>query len=237
MKDLQISYLKSSVANQDVPQDHAFFAKLYDFANENGIKYVLTGSNLTSESILPSSWGYDATDSRQLLAIHKKFGCRELKTFPTMSLFANRIYWPYIKKMERIDPLNFLDYDKNKTIEFLKENYSWKYYGGKHHESKWTKFFQAYYLPRKFGYDKRRAHLSSLIVANQISRSDALSELEASLYNEEDLRADKEFVARKLSLTAGELESLIGLPNKTYRDYPNQENTLKSFRKVKHALS
>lgn len=236
MQDLQLAYLKSSLANQDVPQDHAFFAKLYEFAVKNGIKYVITGSNLTSESILPRAWGYDANDSIQLKYIHKKFGKSKLKSYPVMSFLQHRIYWRYFKKMKVIKPLNFIDYDKNAAMEFLKEKFDWKYYGGKHHESKWTKFFQAYYLVKKFGYDKRKAHLSSLIVSNQITRESALKELAEPLYNPQELEEDKHFISKKLGVSLEEFESLLKLDNRDYTDYPNQEAILDFFRKIKRKL-
>jgi N-acetyl sugar amidotransferase len=232
MQDLQLAYLKSSLANQDVPQDHAFFAKLYEFAVKNKIKYVLTGSNLSSESILPRSWGYDANDSIQLKAIHNMFGKNKLKTYPLMSFFKNKIYWPYIKKMKVIKPLNFIDYDKNKAIDFLQDKFGWKY-----HESKWTKFFQAYYLVEKFGFDKRKAHLSSLIVSKQISREEALVEISKPLYRTEDLEEDKQYIAQKLGLSCVEFESLLHLENRIYKDYPNQEYRLETFRKLKKIIN
>ncbi|MFY0640151.1 MAG: N-acetyl sugar amidotransferase [Bermanella sp.] len=236
MKDLQLAYLKSSLANQDVPQDHSFFAKLYEFADKNAIKYAITGSNLTSESILPNAWGYDASDSIQIKAIHKKYGKRKLKSYPLMSFFSYKIFWPYFKKMVRVAPLNYMDYDKNKAIQFLQDEYGWVYYGGKHHESKWTKFFQAYYLPVKFGYDKRKAHLSSLIVSGQVTREAALRELEQPLYNDQELEEDKRFIAKKLGLELRDFNALLELPNKEYSDYPNQEKILKAFRLLKSRI-
>lgn len=233
IKDLQLSFLNASVANQDIPQDHVFFAKLYEFAVSNKIKYVVTGSNLTSESILPSEWGYTAGDATQIKAIHKKFGTKVLKSYPMMSYWQNKVIWPYVKKMEIVRPLNWIDYDKNKAIDFLQENYGWRYYGGKHHESHWTKFFQSYYLPTKFGYDKRKAHLSSMIVAGQITREEAIAELEEPVFEEEDVKKQKSFVAKKLGISLEELERLIALPNKSYRDYPNQEKLNKFFIKLK----
>lgn len=236
IKDLQLSFLNASVANQDTPQDHVFFAKLYDFAVSNKIKYVVTGSNLTSESILPAEWGYTASDSTQIKAIHRKFGTKALKSYPMMSYWQNKVIWPYVKKMEIVRPLNWIYYDKNKAIEFLQENYGWRYYGGKHHESHWTKFFQSYYLPIKFGFDKRKAHLSSMIIADQITREDALAELERPVFEEEDVKKQKSFVAKKLGVSLEELERLIKLPNKTYRDYPNQEKLNKFFINLKKSL-
>jgi N-acetyl sugar amidotransferase len=223
MRDLQLAFLRASVANQDIPQDHAFFAKLYELAVKKGIKYVLTGSNLTSESILPSSWGYKASDSIHLRSIHKRFGERKLRTFPTMSYFEQKIYWPRIRGMKLIKPLNLIDYDKEKAKDFLIKTYNWRYYGGKHFESKWTKFFQAYYLPFKFGYDKRKAHLSSLIIAGQLSREKALEELSRPIYSERELADDMAFIAQKLGISLAEFRSIIDLPPKTYKDYASEE--------------
>lgn len=233
MKDLQVAYLKSSLANQDVPQDHAFFAKLYELADKEKIKYTLTGSNLSSESILPAAWGYGADDSIQIKAIHNKFGRVRLKSFPLMSFWENKIYWPYFKKMVVVTPLNFLNYNKNEAISFLEKNYEWRYYGGKHHESKWTKFFQAHYLPEKFGYDKRKAHFSSMIVAGQMTRVEAVKELEKPLYDAHELVEDIFYIEKKLGLKSGELESFIKLPNKVFSDYPNQTSVHDFFRGLK----
>lgn len=236
MKELQLAYLHSSLANQDVPQDHAFFAKLYQIADEKNISYTITGSNLTSESILPSSWGYDATDSLQLKAIFKKFGKGRLVNYPIMSWWKNKIYWPYFKKMKVIRPLNYINYNKNEAIKFLQKNYDWRYYGGKHHESKWTKFFQAYYLPEKFGFDKRKAHLSSMIIAKQITREEALLELSKPLYNAHELKEDMVFIEKKLCLKEGGLKELMDMPNKDYKDYPNDRKIIAFFREIKKYL-
>lgn len=236
IRRLQVAFLKSSLANQDVPQDHSFFAKLYQVADENNIDYTITGSNLTSESILPQSWGYDSNDSIQLKAIFNEFGHGKLRNYPTMSFFKNKIYWPYFKKMKVVKPLNFIDYNKNEAIHFLEDNYDWQYYGGKHHESKWTKFFQAHYLPEKFGFDKRKAHLSSMIVAKQISRDEALNELSKPLYDAHELKEDMLFIEKKLGLKLGELKELMNLPNKFYTDYPNNQRMLAFLRKIKTSL-
>lgn len=233
MRDLQLAYLKSSLANQDVPQDHAFFAKLYEFAIKQDIKYVLTGSNFATESILPRAWGYNAKDSLQLLAIHKRFGKIKLKTFPISGLFRSYIYYPYLRQMKIVSPLNYLPFNKDEAIKFLSERFGWIYYGGKHYESRWTKFFQSYYLPKKFGYDKRRAHLSSLIVSGQLTREDALEQLEVPPYDETVIVQDIEFISKKLGLKPKDLDDLINLPNKEFTDYPNSSNFEAFLRKIK----
>jgi N-acetyl sugar amidotransferase len=237
IKDLQLAYLISSLPNQDVPQDHAFFAKLYEIASKKGIKYVITGSNLSSESILPRTWGHDSMDSIQLKYIHKKFGKIKLKSYPIVSYFKYKIYYPFILKMKVIKPLNFIDYDKNKAIKFLEDNYNWNYYGGKHHESNWTKFFQSYYLPVKFGFDKRKAHLSSMIVSKQITREEALLELSKPLYNDVELERDKTHISKKLGISYDELNRILKLENKTHNDYPNYSKVNNMFLNLKSRFS
>lgn len=221
MQDLQLAFFKSQLANQDVPQDHAFFATLYHVANKNSIKYFLSGGNLATESIFPFSWGYNAMDSTQLKAVHKKFGKVQLKKYEIVTFFKRKIYYPYFKKFKIIRPLNFLPYIKDEAKETIKNELNWRDYGGKHHESKFTKFFQAYWLPTKFGFDKRKAHLSSLIISGQITRNEALKELEKPLYDETELKEDKEFVSKKLGISLEEFETIMQQPNKTFLDYPS----------------
>lgn len=221
MQDLQLAFFKSQLANQDVPQDHAFFATLYHVANKNGIKYFLSGGNLATESILPSSWGYNAMDATQLKAVHKKFGKKKLKKYEIVSFFKRKVYYPYFKKFRIIRPLDFLPYLKDEAKETIKSELNWRDYGGKHHESKFTKFFQAHWLPTKFGFDKRKAHLSSLIVSGQMTRDEALKELEKPLYDETELKEDKEFISKKLGISLEEFETIMQQSNKTFLDYPS----------------
>jgi N-acetyl sugar amidotransferase len=223
MKDLQLAFLKSQVANQDVPQDHAFFAALYAFATKHGIRYVLSGSNFATESKLPAICGYNAMDLLQLKSIHKKFGQRKLKTYPTVPFWKYYFYYPVIKKMRVIKPLNYMDYNKDKAIEELQEKLSWKYYGGKHHESRFTKYFQSYYLTKKFGFDKRRSHLSSLIMSEQMTRDDALAEMATDFYPEKVMKSDQAFVIKKLGITDDAFTEILNAPSKSYKDYPNNE--------------
>lgn len=236
MQDLQLAYFKSQLANQDVPQDHVFFANLYDVANKNGIKYFLSGGNLATECILPSSWGYDAMDSTQLRAVHKKFGKIKLKEYVTVSFFKSKIYYPYIKKFKILRPLDFLPYNKDQAKAVIQEELDWRDYGGKHHESKFTKFFQSYWLPTKFGFDKRRAHLSSLIASGQLTREEALRELEKPLYDENELQEDKEYVAKKLGISIDEFERIMQRPNKTFLDYPSDYKKHQFFSKLKRLV-
>ncbi|MFD0964604.1 N-acetyl sugar amidotransferase [Pseudofulvibacter geojedonensis] len=221
MKDLQLAYFKANVANQDIPQDHAIFAALYSFAVKNNIKYVFNGSNFATECILPKAWGYNNMDTINLRAIHKKFGKRKLKKYPIMSFFKQYFYFRYIRKMTIVKPLNLMNYVKDNAIEIMKAELDWKYYGGKHHESRFTKFFQAYYLPTKFKYDKRRAHLSSLIVSSQLTREEALKEMKKEIYPNNSHLEDLEYVAKKLEVSVNEFERIINMPNKSFESYKN----------------
>lgn len=223
MRDMQLAFLKSNLANQDVPQDHAFFAALYGYAEKAGIKYVISGGNFATESILPSTWGYHAMDATHVKSIHARFGSRQRGDFPIVSFFDLYVKYPFILKMEVLRPLNWLPYNKEEAIRILEKDYGWRYYGGKHYESRWTRFFQAYYLPYKFGYDKRKAHLSSLVVSGQLTREEALEALKAPLYDPKLLAEDKAFIAKKLRLSLTELEALIDQPVHHYSEFPNHQ--------------
>lgn len=223
MKVLQLAFLKASVANQDIPQDHAIFAALYSFAVKNRIHYVLSGSNFATESILPQSWGYNASDYRHIKDINRKFGKCKLSHYPHLTFFQRYIYFQFIHRMKIVKFLNLIPYNKEEAINFLSKEFGWRYYGGKHHESRFTKFFQVYYLPTKFAYDKKRAHLSSLIVSGIITREEALKEMTSMPSDPNELQADKEYVAKKLDISVDELDNIIKLPNKTYRDYKSNE--------------
>ncbi|MCB0484999.1 MAG: N-acetyl sugar amidotransferase [Cyclobacteriaceae bacterium] len=233
MKDLQVAFLKSGVPNQDVPQDHAIIASLYKTAKEKKIKYIISGHNFATESILPKAWGYDAMDSIHLKSIHRKFGkVRNLKSYPLISFIDYYLVSRYLKKIQSIRFLNLIDYNKQEAMSLLQKDYGWRYYGGKHYESRFTKFFQSYYLPTRFGYDKRRAHLSSLIVSGQLSREAALHELEKPLYDPKELDEDKAYIQKKLDLSPEEFEEILRQPLKTHKDYPSNESVYSFVRNL-----
>lgn len=236
MKDIQIAYLKSNVANQDVPQDHAIFAALYNYAAKNNVKYVLNGSNFATESILPKAWGYNSMDYRNLKSIHNAHGKYPLATFPHLTFFDRYIYYTLIKKMKVIKPLNFINYNKDDAIKILSDELRWSYYGNKHYESRFTKFFQAYYLPKKFGFDKRKAHFSSLIVSGHINRSKAVEMMKTEPYSSLELNEEIEYVAKKLDMTAQELLDLMSQPNRTYHDYSSNEWFFKLSLKLRRKI-
>ena len=219
MRDLQLAYLKAAVANQDVPQDHVIFAVLWKTAAKHGIKYFLSGGNQATECIFPKAWHGPALDKINLLSIHKKFGDSSLKTYTTISFFERYIWYPIINRLKIIRPLNYMEYNKEKAIIEL-EQIGWRSYGRKHGESIFTKFFQNYYLPVKFGYDKRRPHLSSLIVNGQLSREDAIEKINEPLYNKEELEVDISFFCKKLRISKQEFDDIMEIIPHDYKDFP-----------------
>ena len=237
MRDVQLAFFKAGVANQDTPQDHAFFASLYNFAIRHNIRYVLNGSNIATESILPTSWGHEAMDASQIKAICRKYAGKKWKKFPLVSFFKYYLYFPYIKKMEIIRPLNYLNYNKDKAIEILEKEIGWKYYGGKHYESRFTKFFQGYWLPEKFGFDKRKAHLSSLILSDQITRDEALKELQKSPFDKKFLQEDIDYIAKKLEISTEEFLLLMKSSTNHFKNFDNHLLKKKALFKVIGVLS
>jgi len=235
IRDLQRAFFRSSVPNCDIPQDHAFSAALYSEARKYGLKHVLNGGNMSTESILPQSWGYDASDWIHIQDIHKKFGEVKLKTYPHHTFFRRRILYPYILGMKVHMPLEYIPYHKENVKDFLKKEFGWKDYGGKHYESKFTQFFQAHYLPEKFGFDKRLAHLSSLIVSGQMTRDEALAEAQSPLYDPVQLVQDREYFIKKLGFTQNEWDDIMNTPPKTENDYKTQRKLMRLFNRCMKA--
>lgn len=222
IRDLQRSFFFASVPNVDTPQDHAFFAAMYKEAVKLNLKHVLNGGNMSSESILPTYWGYDAMDKIHLKDIHDKFGQVRLRKYPTFGAIQRFLIFPYIHGFNVHRPLELINYNKEDAKKFLMREYGWRDYGGKHYESKFTQFFQAYYLPEKFGFDKRRAHLASLIASGQLTREEALTEMEKPLYDPVKLEQDLEYVIKKLNLSPKEWGEIMNKKPKTEYDYKNQ---------------
>lgn len=223
MKDLQLAFFKAQVANIDIPQDLSFFSALYNFAVKNGFKYILTGANYSTECVRePHEWGaYYPTDMRFVKDIHRLFGQSLLKTFPTADILKYKLYYSYIKGIKVVKPLNYIKYIKEESIEELSDRFGWQKYAQKHHESRFTRFVECYWLPRKFGYERRKAHLSSLILTNQMTREEALERVAKPEIDEHTMKEDFEYVAKKLDLTVSEFQDLFEGENKTYRDYKN----------------
>lgn len=221
MQDLQRAFLRAGLANQDVPQDHAFFAALYSNAQAYGLRYVLSGGNLATESVMPSEWAYNAMDLRHLEAVHRRFGNGRLRTFPRVNFFRYYFWNRYVKRMQVVRPLNYLPYVKDEAIATLERELGFQYYGGKHFESRFTKWQQLFYRPRKFGYDERRAYLSSLILSGQLTRAQALEALAGDTENERQAEKDTEYILKKLAISEDEFRQIMAQPPRTFRDYPS----------------
>lgn len=232
MKDLQLSFFKSQVPHLDTPQDHAFFSSMYNYASKYKVKYILNGGNFSTECIRePLEWHYHASDLRQIKDIHSKFGKIKLSKFPTADIFKYKIYYRFIKNMRVIQPLNYIKYIKSEAIDLLVKKFNWKEYSHKHYESRFTKFYEGYWLLNKFGYDKRKAHYSSLILTNQMTRYEALKKISIPPF-EDEIDDDFEYVANKLEISVNDLKQLMKGENKSFRDYKSNFVLINIFTKL-----
>jgi len=237
MKDLQLAYFKSGVPHIDVPQDHAFFATMYHFAAKYKIKHILTGGNYSTECVRnPMEWMYFQSDSIQLKDIHNKFGSKPLKNFPVTNVLWHKLYLPYFKGIRVYRPLDYMPYNKKDAMQFLMDKFGWQPYPQKHFESRFTRFYESYWLPERFGYDTRKVQYSSLILTGQMTRKEALEKLKQPAYDPETIHQDFEFIANKLGITKEELKGYMDMPKKTYRDYKSQENIYMLGAKVMRML-
>lgn len=222
MADLQLAFFKSSISSCDFPQDHAIYSGLYNFAVKHHIRYVLTGSNNSTEFIRPPvEWIY-MNDVVMMRDIHKKFGKVPLKTFPSCGILKYKILYRYVYGMKRIYPLDYVVYDKEKAERFLHDAYGWTRYENKHYENVFTRFFEGYYLPHKFGFDTRKNVLSNQILAGTMTRETALKILKQPPYDPDQMEQDKEYIAKKLGITVKEFDRMIAKPKKTPADYKNE---------------
>ena len=234
-KSMQLAYLKASVIDIEALTDHAIRATIFKLANKYNIKYYLSGQNLATESIMPSSYGYSKVDLKNIKAINRRFGTQRIKTFPSIPLLK-LIYYKLFVNIKAIPVLNYVDYDRDIAIKEMEEKMDWKYYGGKHYESTFTKFYQGYVLPKKFGIDKRKPHLSSMICSGQISREEALALLEQPIYPPDQVDQDKEYVAKKFNLSVAEFDAIMEKAPVSHLAYPNNNaliNYLLSFTSAK----
>lgn len=223
MKDLQLAFFKSGVPHIDTPQDHAFFATMYKFAEQYKVNYILTGANLSTECVRnPVEWMYYQSDAVQLQDIHGQFGTRPLVNYPVTSILWHKVYLPYLKGIKVVRPLNYVSYIKQDAMKLLIDKFGWQPYPQKHFESRFTRFYESFWLPKRFGYDVRRVQYSSLILTGQMTREEALAKLERPSYDEATIGHDLEYVANKLGVSVDALQSYLHLPKKTYRDYRSQ---------------
>jgi len=217
-KDIQLAYLRASVVDIEVVSDHAIFATMYKLAKEHNTGYIISGTNIVTEYIMPPSWIYQKMDFKNLKDIHDQYGKMKIKTYPTFD-FKKHVYYSAVLKLNPISILNYVPYNKKEVKEIIKKELGWRDYGGKHYESVFTKFYQAYILPEKFKIDKRKAHLSTLICSGQMTREEALFDLEQPLYAPNELKSDKEYVLKKFGLSEKEFEEIMHLPIKKHSDF------------------
>jgi N-acetyl sugar amidotransferase len=217
-RGLQLAFLRASTPDSEIPSDHAISAAAVQTARKIGVKYIITGNNIRTETHVPRAWSQGHLDWQYIRSVNALYGTGELKTFPHLG-WSDFYLHPWNRTF--INILNFLDYSKKEAMPFLENELGWKYYGGKHYESIYTRWYQGYLLPKKFGYDKRRAHLSSLICSGEISREEALKSLENPTYSNALQKQDTAYVIKKLGLTESEFELIMDLPKKSYSDYPS----------------
>ncbi|MBJ9144490.1 N-acetyl sugar amidotransferase [Citrobacter braakii] len=224
MKDLQLSFLKSGIPDQDLVQDASFFSSLYKFARQHKIKHVITGSNFSTECCRePEEWGgYLGIDTLLFNDIHKQFGEKPLKTFPLVDILVYKLFYQKILGMKVHHPLNLVPFNKKDAENELNDKFGWQSFQHKHHESRFTRFYEDYWLPRRFGYEKRRAHFSSLIMTGQMTREQALERISKPEMDEHFLEQEFEYVAHKLGISVEDLQDVFTMPKKTYKDYKNK---------------
>jgi tRNA(Ile)-lysidine synthase TilS/MesJ len=222
-KDLQLSYFKANVIDIEVLSDHAITACLYDQAKKHGIKTIFSGNNAATEGILPGVWVHRKLDWLNIEAIHKTYGTVPLKTFPKHTYWDAMMH-KFVYKTNIFYPLNYIHYNKAEVKQFIIKELGWRDYGGKHYESVFTRFYQSHILPEKFGVDKRKAHLATLICSGQMTKAEALEELKEPIINADLLKQDKEYTLKKLGFTPESFEAYLHTPPVPHMAFPSYEN-------------
>lgn len=234
MKELQRAYLFSGLANQDVPQDQSYTGT-YRIAAKNKVKFALNGFNLQTEGILSNAFQQTAFDWINIKDVYKKCGrgYGNINKFPHQSLFDEYVRYPLFHRMEKIAPLNYVDYSKKHAIEVLEKEFDWKYYGCKHYESRFTKFYQETYLPQRFGWEKRRDHLSSLVVGGEMTREEAIAEISSEPTTEHTKEEEKSYVLKKLDISQEEFEAIVSMPFTDGSEFKSIKGYKEKLRKIK----
>lgn len=237
MKDFQLAFFKSGVPHIDIPQDHAFVATLYHFADKYNIKYIVNGGNISTECVRnPMEWLYYGTDMAQIRDIRKQFSTNPMKTYPFSSIFRHKIYLRYIRGVKVVKMLNYRPYVKAEALKMLEKEYGWKPYPQKHFESRFTKFYEGYWLPERFGFDTRRVQYSSLILTGQMKREEAIEKLKKPAYDPTTIEDEFNYISTKLGITPEELKHYFTMPKKFYWDYKNQVSIFKLGAKFLKAI-
>ena len=237
MRDFQLAFFKSGISQIDIPQDHAFVATLYKFANQYGVKHIMNGGNISTECVRnPLEWLYYGTDMWLINDIRKQFCTRPLANYPFSSVLFHKFYLRYIRRVQVVRPLNYMPYSKELAINTLRDEYGWRAYPQKHFESRFTKFFEGYWLPTRFGYDTRKVQFSSLILTGQMTREEALEKLKVPAYDPDTIDDEFAYIAKKLGISVDELRHYHTMPLKSYKDYRNQEALFNLGAKVLRAV-
>jgi N-acetyl sugar amidotransferase len=234
-RDLQLSFLQASTPDGEIPTDHAIFATLWREAAARGVKYIVSGMNFATEAVSVPDWSYGHSDWRYIRAVHKRFGSVPLKTYPHFSV-PDLLWINAVRGVRTVSILNYVDYHKAQAMELLQRDLGWVYYGGKHYESVYTRFWQGYVLPRKFNVDKRYGHLSDLINSGQLQREQALEQIKSDPYPAEMAEQDRRYVIKKLALTEEKFAALMALPPRTFRDYPNNFAMVQRLRRLANSM-
>lgn len=228
VKRMQVAFLRAGIPDQDLVQDAAFFSSLYRFARNYKIKHIITGSNFSTECCRePEEWGgYLGIDKTLFGDIWAKCGDDKPNDFPLVDILVYKVWYQKILGVKMHHPLNLVPYTKKGAEDELEQRFGWQRFQHKHHESRFTRFYEDYWLPRRFGFDKRRAHFSSLIMTGQMTRDQALERIAKPEMDEHFLNQEFEYVAHKLDLTVEELKTIFDSPKKTFRDYRNKRNLI-----------
>lgn len=231
-KDLQRSFIKAGVIDIEMLSDHANRASMFRTAKKYNIKYVVSGNNYSTEHGMPRSWIWNKRDLVNIKAIHKRFGTVPLKNYPTLASLELLIYTELGIKLKYMEPLNNINYRKDKAMETLREYFNWEYYGGKHFESLFTKFYQAYILPEKFNVDKRKVHLSDLMRNGEITYAEAEHQMSLPLYDEIELKRDRDFFLKKLDFSDEEFKAIMKAAPNRHDDYPTDKVFIDPLKRV-----
>lgn len=225
---LQVSLLKASTPDSEIPSDHAIVSTLYQLAIKNGIRWIMDGSNVVTEIMVPATWSHGHSDWKYIKTLNDRFsGGNKLKTYPHYTYFQFLVEYPRLRKLVRFPILNYIDFNKMEAMDIMKRELDWEPYGGKHYESIYTRFYQGYILPTKFGFDKRRSHLSCLVKNGRMTRDDALREMQKPAIPDELLAEDRAFAIKKLGLSEIEFAAIMKAPRKTFWDYPSYEKDIR----------
>ena len=235
-KDWQLSFLKASTPDAEVPTDHIIAATMYDIAHKFGVRFILSGMNFRSEGLLPPTWARGYLDWKYLKGVQKKFGTKNIDSLPHLSI-GKFFYYNIIKRMKVVNVLNYMDFIKKDAMVILEKELAYRPYSGKHYESIYTRFFQSYILPTKFGIDKRKAHYTCLILGTkEITREQAVEYLKEPTAPPELIAEDTEYMLKKFGITANQFDEIMKTPVKTIFDYPNNHKWELKFRRLLNNL-